>query len=135
MLNNNKEQPQSLELENNNSIKKGNLNILYIKISGMDCAGCIITLESQLKKIGVVSVKASIFSGKAIIEYQQSETLSPEIILNAIKQIKFSGEILTDASTSVISLDLKEWNNPNYEKLIEFINQQVFKTKIHFYFS
>lgn len=84
------------------------LPFVHILVGGMTCTGCVTTLESHLKKIGVISVKASLLNNKAIIEYS-SQKMEASFIADEIKKLNFTADIIPDASTCTIRLDLKDW--------------------------
>jgi len=70
------------------TIKESDIVQKNIKVKGMTCVGCEITLEENLSKIkGVVHVKASHKKENAIIKFDSTKTSLPQIK----KAIKKSG--------------------------------------------
>ncbi len=73
-------------------IKKSDIINKTVRVKGMTCVGCEVTLEENIAKIeGVVSVKASHTNEEASISYDSTKT-TIKAIRNTIKEAGYQAK-------------------------------------------
>ncbi|MBO3810279.1 MAG: cation-translocating P-type ATPase, partial [Candidatus Brockarchaeota archaeon] len=61
--------------------KNGEMKKISLKVDGMECAGCAVTIEKALIRTkGVSNVSVNFVTGKAILEYNPKEVSIDEIL-------------------------------------------------------
>ncbi|CAJ0903410.1 745_t:CDS:10 [Entrophospora sp. SA101] len=76
------------------NICPGISEIFQLQINGMNCPSCVNAIEKLLKSIkGVISIKISLLSENALIDYDPM-IVSPEIIIQSIDEIGFEATII-----------------------------------------
>lgn len=102
---NEKSNIKSNEINNNKNSQTG-IEICYLSITGMTCAGCVNNIQNNLlKHEGIVNVLIALLTEKAEIQYNP-EYLIPSQIVVLVENIGFGAKLLDSAENGISTVDL-----------------------------
>ena len=80
-------------------VADANSAVLKVKIPGMDCAACAVSIQAKLQKqVGVETAQVHFAVKEAVVEYDRTK-LSPDKIIAAIDATGFKAEPATQQKT------------------------------------
>jgi len=95
--------PKKLSIE----LLEKNKKILYLSVTGMDCAECVSTLDNHMRsQYGVISITTNLFTEKSEITYSPTTISSIELI-KRINSIGFKATELDEPSFSNIMIEIE----------------------------
>ncbi|KAF2071893.1 hypothetical protein CYY_006795 [Polysphondylium violaceum] len=109
------DQEQHLSIE----LLEKNKKVLYLSVTGMDCAECVSTLDNHMRsQYGVISITTNLFTEKSEITYSPTIISSIEII-KKINSIGFKASELDEPTLNnlIVEIDGDNSNLENIEKL------------------
>ena len=86
--------------------KMSGIEICYLNITGMTCAGCVNNIQNNLlKHEGIVNVLIALLTEKAEIQYNPEYIIPSQIVL-LIENIGFGAKLLESEENGVATVDL-----------------------------
>ncbi len=88
-----------------------------MNIKGMDCASCAATIEKSLNKTkGVTNSNVNFASGKALVEYNETEATEKDLV-NAVEKVGY--KVIEEKKETTVKLKVKGMDSEHCAMIVE----------------